>query len=106
MVTTAGGMLNTPRDMLELASATAAPKLAEIMTIRIPYAIGPIFGGLRIGVTGAVVGTGVSEFVSSDARLGYLLVSATTQFNVPLAMSAVIVLAMISVALYQLVGVS
>ena len=106
MVATASGMLNTPRDMLELASATAASKLTEILTIRIPHAIGFIFGGLRIGITVAVVGAVVSEFVSSDSGLGYLVVSATTQFNVPLAMSAVIVLAMISVVLYQLVGVS
>ena len=106
MVATASGMLNTPKDMLELASATAASKLVEVTTIRIPHAVTFIFGGLRIGVTVAVVGAVVSEFVSSDEGLGYLVVSATTQFNVPMAMSAVIVLAMISVVLYQLVGVS
>jgi len=106
MVATASGMLNTPRDMLELAQATAASRLVQITSIRIPHAIGYIFGGLRIGVTVAVVGTVVSEFVSSDRGLGYLVTAATTQFNVPMAMASVIVLASISVVLYQLVGVA
>jgi NitT/TauT family transport system permease protein len=104
MVSTASGVLNTPQDMLELAEATGASKLSEIWTVRVPYAVAFIFSGLRIGVTVAVVGAVVSEFVSSEEGLGYLFVSATTRFDVPMAMSAVVVLALISVALYQLIG--
>jgi NitT/TauT family transport system permease protein len=106
MVATASGMLNAPKDMIELAAATGASKLGEIWTVRIPHAVSYIFGGLRIGVTVSVVGAIVSEFVSSDRGLGYLVVSATSHFDVPMAMSAVIVLAMVSVTLYQLVGVA
>jgi NitT/TauT family transport system permease protein len=105
MISTASGVLSTPPDMLELAEATGASKLLEIWTVRVPYAVAFIFSGLRIGVTVAVVGAVVSEFVSSDEGLGYLVVSATTRFDVPMAMSAVVVLALISVALYQLIGV-
>jgi NitT/TauT family transport system permease protein len=103
MVATASGMLNAPKDMIELARAAGATRLGEIWTIRIPHAVSFIFGGLRIAITVAVVGAVVSEFVSSEKGLGYLVVSATTRFDVPMAMAAVVTLACVSVILYQLV---
>ena len=106
MVATASGMLNAPKDMIELAKATGATRFGEIWTVRIPHAVSFIFGGLRIAITIAVVGAIVSEFVSSEEGLGYLVVSATTRFDVPMAMAAVVVLAFISVVLYQLVGIA
>lgn len=106
MVATASGVLNAPKDMIELAAATGASKFNEIRTVRIPHAVSYIFGGLRIGVTVSVVGAIVSEFVSSDRGLGYLVVNATSHFDVPMAMASVIVLAVMSVTLYQLVGLA
>jgi len=104
MVATASGMLNAPQDMIELARAAGATRIGEIWTVRIPHAVSFIFGGLRIGITVAAVGAVVSEFVSSEEGLGYLVVSATTRFDVPMAMASVVVLALTSVVLYQLVG--
>jgi NitT/TauT family transport system permease protein len=44
--------------------------------VRLPTALPSIFGGLRVAITFAVVGTIVAEFVGSDSGLGYILVVA------------------------------
>jgi NitT/TauT family transport system permease protein len=42
----------------------------------------------------------ISESVASNAGLGYLIVQATADFNVPLAFAALLVLALMGVTLY------
>ncbi|MDB5536998.1 MAG: Binding-protein-dependent transport system inner rane component [Devosia sp.] len=101
MVATATGILDTPEEMLDLARVAGASPLAEIITVRLPHAVTFIFGGLRIGVTVAVVGAVVAEFVNANKGLGFLVTSSTAQFAIPTAMACVVMLAIISVLLYE-----
>jgi NitT/TauT family transport system permease protein len=104
MVATATGILDTPEEMRDLAAVTGASTLTEVLTIRLPHAMTFIFGGLRIGVTVAVVGAVVAEFVNANKGLGFLVISSTSQFEIAMAMACVTMLAIISVLLYQAVG--
>ncbi|MBP1849199.1 ABC transporter permease [Rhizobium halophytocola] len=104
MVATATGILDTPEEMRDLAAVTGAGTLVEVLTIRLPHAMTFVFGGLRIGVTVAVVGAVVAEFVNANKGLGFLVVSSTSQFEIGMAMACVTMLALISVLLYQAVG--
>jgi NitT/TauT family transport system permease protein len=101
MVATATGILDTPDEMLDLARVAGASPLVEILTVRLPHAVAFIFGGLRIGVTVAVVGAVVAEFVNANKGLGFLVTSSTAQFAIPTAMACVVMLALISVLLYE-----
>jgi NitT/TauT family transport system permease protein len=105
MVATASGILDTPEEMLDLARVAGASPLTEILTVRLPHAVAFIFGGLRIGVTVAVVGAVVAEFVNANKGLGFLVTSSTAQFAIPTAMACVVMLALISVLLYEAVNV-
>jgi NitT/TauT family transport system permease protein len=104
MVATASGILDTPAEMLDLARVAGASTMTEILTVRLPHATAFIFGGLRIGVTVAVVGGVVAEFVNANKGLGFLVTSSTAQFAIPTAMACVVMLALISVALYEAVN--
>ncbi|MGV8855950.1 MAG: ABC transporter permease [Devosia sp.] len=104
MVATASGILDTPDEMLDLARVAGASPLTEILTVRLPHAVVFIFGGLRIGVTVAVVGAVVAEFVNANKGLGFLVTSSTAQFAIPTAMACVVMLALVSVALYESVN--
>lgn len=105
MVATATGILDTPTEMMDLARVAGASKLTEVVTVRLPHAVPFIFGGLRIGVTVSVIGAVVAEFVNANKGLGFLVTSSTAQFAIPSAMACVVVLALISVLLYQSINV-
>ncbi|MAQ85759.1 MAG: ABC transporter permease [Maritimibacter sp.] len=104
MVATATGIMDTPQEMLDLSRVAGAGPLTEILTIRLPHAVPFIFGGLRIGVTVAVIGAVVAEFVNANRGLGYLVTSSTAQFAIPTAMACVVMLAVVSVILYEAVN--
>lgn len=103
MVATATGILDTPRSYLDLSKSTGARFLTELLMIRMPHAAPFIFSGLKIGITLSVIGAVVGEFITSQQGLGYLIVSATTNFDLAQAMASVIVLALMSVILFQAV---
>jgi NitT/TauT family transport system permease protein len=58
-----------------------------------------------VAITLAVVGAIVAEFVNADRGLGYLIITSTAFFKVPVAWGAVILLSLIGVALFQLIVV-
>lgn len=105
MVSTATGVMNAPKDMLDLGRTVGASKWQRIATIAFPNAIPFIFNGFRIGIVGSVIGAVVGEFVSANAGLGYLVVRSTSDFDIPMAMACVIILAIVSVTLYQLTAI-
>ncbi len=105
MVSTATGILNAPKDMLDLGRTVGASKWQRIATIALPHAVPFMFNGFRIGIVGAVIGAVVGEFVSANSGLGYLVVRSTSDFDIPMAIAAVIILAVMSVTLYQLTAV-
>jgi NitT/TauT family transport system permease protein len=66
-----------------------------------PHTLPYIFASLKIAVSFAFIGSVISESVASNAGLGYLIVQATSDFNVALAFSGLLVLAVMGVILYS-----
>ena len=62
-----------------------------------------IFVGLKVAITLAVIGAVIGEFVGSNAGLGYLILISTQQFNTALAFTSIILLTVMSIALYYVV---
>ena len=105
VVSSATGLMSVPPELIELSKACKASKWAELWRIRLPYAIPFIFAGLKVAISLAVVGAVVAEFVNADAGLGFLIVTSTAFFKVPVAFGALIILSLIGVVLFQLVVV-
>jgi len=97
------GLLAVPPELLELGRACKANWRQELMRIRLPYAVPFIFSGFKVAITLCVVGAVVAEFVNADKGLGYLIVTSTAFFKVPLAFGAVIMLSLMGIVLFQLV---
>jgi NitT/TauT family transport system permease protein len=53
-----------------------------------------------------VVGAVVAEFVGADTGLGYLIQTSMAFFRTPVAFGAVVILAIMGIALFQLVEVT
>ena len=65
-----------------------------------PSALPPIFGGLKVAVTLAVIGAVVAEWVASEKGLGYLLLSAGANFRSVLLFEALTMITFIGVAFF------
>lgn len=106
VISSAAGLLAVPPELLELGRACKASKWRELVRIRLPYAVPFIFSGLKVAIALSVVGAVVAEFVNADRGLGYLIVTATAFFQVPLAFGGVILLSIIGIVLFQAIVIT
>jgi len=72
--------------------------------IRMPNALPHIFSGMKISITLAIIGVIVSEFVASQAGIGYLIKLAGGLLDTPLMMAAITVLSIAGLVLYGLIA--
>lgn len=103
VINTVVGMNQTPPEMIHLMRSLGASWLQIFAKIRLFAAAPHIFGGFKIGITLAVVGAVVGEFIASNSGLGYFLLIANNAFDTPLLFGIVIVLSVISIALFYLI---
>jgi NitT/TauT family transport system permease protein len=90
--------------LLELARSLRATRRQVVTTLEIPAALPSIFGGLRVGVTLAVVGAIVGEWAGADRGLGLLVnIARGSLFDIPLLFATVLTIALLGIALYGLV---
>ena len=87
-------------DMKNLARSFKAGRLQIFRLIEFPAALPPLFSGLRIGATLAVIGVVVGEMVGGNSGLGYLLVFGEGSGNTSMVFVAIILLTVIGIAAY------
>lgn len=90
--------------LLELARSLRATRWQVVTTLEVPAALPAIFGGLRVGVTLAVVGAIVGEWAGADRGLGLLVnLARGALFDIPLLFATLLTIALLGVVLYGLV---
>jgi NitT/TauT family transport system permease protein len=90
--------------LLELARSLRATRWQVVTTVEIPAALPAIFGGLRVGVTLAVVGAIVGEWAGADRGLGLLVnIAKGSLFDTPLLFATLLTIALLGIVLYGLV---
>lgn len=104
IINTVIGLRSIEKEMLSLARSLRANSLQAFLYFRLPKSLPYIFGGLKIGITLAVVGSVVSEFVASNRGLGYLQLTANARLDTTLVFCVIVTLAIIGVGLYNLVA--
>ena len=73
LINTLAGIDSTDRGHLELLRSVNASRWQTYRSVRLPAAIPHVFAGLKLALTISVIGAIVSEWVSANAGLGYLL---------------------------------
>ncbi len=90
--------------LLELGRALRATRRQVLTTLEIPAALPSILGGLRVGVTLAVVGAIVGEWAGADRGLGLLInLARGSLFDYPLMFATILTIALLGIVLYALV---
>jgi NitT/TauT family transport system permease protein len=103
-IATMVGIRSTDPLLDELLRSLGARPAQRTRLLEIPSALPVLFGGLRVGVTLAVIGAVVAEWAGASVGLGVLInIANQGLFNTPLMFVALAVLAIIGLAFYGLV---
>ena len=100
MVNVLTAMRTVDPDMVNLARAFSASRWQIFRKIEYPASLPPLFSGLRIGATLAVIGVVVGELVGGNLGLGYLLVMGGGQGNTAMVFVAILLLTVIGILAY------
>lgn len=97
------GFASMEQELLHVARSMGASGWQLFWKVRLPHALPSLFGGLRVGITLAVVGAVVAEFVGADKGLGYLIQLANGRVDTPLLLAAVVVMSATGIVLFFIV---
>lgn len=87
-------------DMLDLARAGQASPRHVMTKIRLPNALPSIFSGAKVGISFALIGAIVGEFVAGERGLGYAILESQSTFNTPRVFAAILVLGLLGTVLF------
>ena len=103
-IATMVGIRSVDARLIELGRSLRATDRQILTSIEIPGALPSIFGGLRVGVTLAVVGAVVGEWAGASRGLAVLLnLARGSLFDIPLMFATLLTIALVGVALYLVV---
>ncbi len=105
-VATMVGIRSVDARLLELGRSLRATRRQILTTLEIPAALPNILGGMRVGVTLAVVGAIVGEWAGADRGLGVLInLARGSLFDTPLMFATLLTIALVGIVLYLVVVV-
>lgn len=92
-VNTINGIRRTDPELLEACRAFSASRGFLLWHVKLPAALVDIFSGLQIGVSLALIGAVVGEFLSAQRGLGYLIASSSVSMSLATMFAGVLLLA-------------
>jgi putative riboflavin transport system permease protein len=103
-IATMVGIRSVDAGLLELGRSLRATRRQVLTTLEIPAALPSILGGMRVGVTLAVVGAIVGEWAGAERGLGVLInLARGSMFDIPLMFATLLTIALVGIALYLVV---
>jgi NitT/TauT family transport system permease protein len=103
MINVLGAVRALDPDVVRLAKSFTASRLQVFWKIEFPAAMPPLFAGLRIAATLAVIGVLVGELVGGNIGLGYLLAFSEGSGDTAKVFVTIIMLTLIGIVLYGIV---
>ncbi len=100
VISTVVGLQALDKSMVNLVRSMGANEWQTFVKIRLPAALPNVFGGLKVGVSLAVIGAVIGEYVAAERGLGYLQLQASSQFDTTLSFAAVVLIALLGVVLF------
>lgn len=104
-VNVATGIATVEPELLDVLRSLGASRLDIVRKIGLPRSLPYFFASLKVAIALAFVGTVISETIASNVGIGYLMVTASSTFRVPLVFAGLIVIAAMGVAMYAAAAV-
>ncbi len=100
LINTMVGLETVPDEARQLMRSLRASKGQVFRKLSLPHAAPLIMAGIKTGLTFAVIGAIVGEFVGSSEGLGYLLHAYGFQLRIDKVFAVIVVLSLIGALLY------
>jgi NitT/TauT family transport system permease protein len=103
LVDTVHGLKSIDPEMINMAKAAHASPAKTLWKIRFPNALPSMFAGMKVGISLALVGAIVGEFVAGSSGLGHVILVAQGSFDTPRLFVALVLLGILGTLLFNLV---
>lgn len=100
VVNVATGLATTEPELEDVLKALGASKTDILWNVGLPRVMPFFFAALKVSITYAFVGTVLAETVASNRGVGNVMMSASSNFDVPLVFAGLFILAGLGVVLY------
>ena len=103
IVNTLAGMRNVSPLLLSGAAAMGATRAQQVRYVIFPHMVTTVFAGLRLAMTLTLLGVVLAEIFVSQGGIGFFTLLYSETFNPAALMALVLTLALLAVALNELV---
>src|SRR5947209_6137926 len=100
VVNVATGIATLEPELADVLRSLGATKLDIVRKVGIPRSMPYFFASLKIAIALAFVGAVVSESIASNVGIGYLMLSASATFRIPLVFAGLLVIALMGIVMY------
>ncbi|MEB3295691.1 MAG: ABC transporter permease [Synechococcales bacterium] len=104
-VNVALGLDTVEPEMKDVMRALGASQVEIFQKVGYPHTLPYIFASLKVAISLAFVGAVISETVASNRGIGYMIVSASSNFDVPLGFAGLLMLGIMGTLLYGLFAI-
>ena len=100
VVNVATGLATLEPELRDVLRSLGARRIDILWKVGLPRAMPYFFASLKVAVTLAFVGSVISETIAGNRGIGYLMLSASSSFRVPLVFAGLLVIAAMGVGMY------
>ncbi len=100
VVNVATGLATLEPELRDVLRSLGARPRDILLKVGLPRSMPYFFASLKVAVTLAFVGSVISETIAGNRGIGYLMLSASSSFRVPLVFAGLIVVAVMGVGMY------
>ncbi len=99
-VNVAAGLATVEPELEDVLRSLGATRRTILFKVGLPRSMPYFFASLKVAITLALVGSVIAETIAANAGIGYLMLNASSRFDVPLVFAGLFVVAVMGVAIY------
>lgn len=100
LVNVATGIATVEPELQDVLRALGATRWQVITKVGLPRAMPYFFASLKVAITVAFIGSIVAETVAANKGIGYLMLTASSRFEMPLAFAGLLVVSLMGIGMY------
>jgi NitT/TauT family transport system permease protein len=104
-VNIATGIATVEPELQDVLRSLGASRLDIIYRVGLPRSMPYFFASLKVSIGLAFVGTVISETVAANRGIGYLMMVASSRFDVPLVFAGLVSIAAMGIVMYEVFAV-